>query len=85
MCDSRLGLIVSAALDPIPHRLVLRIRNGEFVEMRELLADNISLYNQLEDFRGHTSGFCPHVREVPSLSSWVYCFAAYMAVLTPDP
>ena len=37
----------------------------EFVEMRELLADNISLYNQLEDFRGHTSGFHPNVLEVP--------------------
>ena len=53
--------------------------------MRELLADNISLYNQLEDFRGHASGLRPRIREVPSLSSWVYCFAAYMAVLTPDP
>ena len=36
------------------------IRNGEFVDMRELLADNILLYNQLEDFRGHTSGLAPH-------------------------
>ena len=52
--------------------------------MRELLADNIS-YNQMEDFRVHTSRLCPRVWEVPLLSSWVYCFAAYMAVLTPDP
>ena len=50
MCDSRLGFIVLAASDRIPHRLVQRIWNGEFVEMRELLADNISLYNQLKDF-----------------------------------
>ena len=83
MCDSRLGFIVSAALDPIPHRLVQRIRNGEFVEMRKLLADNISLYNQLEDFCGHTSGLRSRVREVPSLSLWVYCFAAYMARCWP--
>ena len=53
--------------------------------MRELLADNISLYNQLEYFCGHTSSLHPQVREVPSLASRVYCFAAYMAVLTPDP
>ena len=53
--------------------------------MRELLADDISLYNQLEDFHGQTSGLCSRVWEVPSLLSWVYCFAAYMAVLTPDP
>ena len=77
MCDSCLGFIVSAALDPFPHWLVQRIQNGEFVEMRELLAD-ISLYNQLEDFCGHTSGLRSRVREVSSLSLWVYCFAAYM-------
>ena len=53
--------------------------------MRELLTDHISLYNQLEDFHGHTSGLCPCIREVPLLMSWVYCFAAYMAILTPDP
>ena len=45
MCDLCLGFIVSAASDPIPHRLIQRIWNGEFVEMRELLADNITLYN----------------------------------------
>ena len=33
--------------------------------MRELLADNISLYNQLEYFCGHTSGLHPQVCEVP--------------------
>ena len=50
---STLGLILSPSLDPIPHRLVSRIQAGEFVEMRDLLADNISLHNQLEDFHGH--------------------------------
>ena len=52
MCDLHLGFIVSAACNPIPHWLVQRVQNGEFVEMRELLANNI-LYNQLEDFCGH--------------------------------
>ena len=37
--------------------------------MRELLADDISLYNQLEDFHGQTSGLYPRIWEVPSL----YC------------
>ena len=32
-----------------------------------------------------SSGLCPRVWEVPLLSSWVYCFAAYMEVLAPDP
>ena len=57
--------------------------------MRDLLADNISLHNQLEDFHGHIwpttpAHLCPRLREVPSLSFWVYCFCEYIAVLAPD-
>ena len=52
-CISTLGLILSPSSDPIPHRLVSRIQVGEFIEMRDLLADNISLHNQLEDFHCH--------------------------------
>ena len=86
---STLGLILSPSSDPIPHRLVSRIQVGEFIEMRDLLADNISLHNQMEDFHGHIwpstpAHLHPRLREVPSLSSWVYCFCAYIAVLTPD-
>ena len=33
----RSGLILSPAANPIPYRLVQRIRRGEFVEMRDLL------------------------------------------------
>ena len=66
-----------------------RIQTGEFIEMRDLLANNISFHNQLEDFHGNIwpstpAHLCPRLREVPSLSSWVYCFCAYIAVLTPD-
>ena len=86
---STLGLILSPSSDPIPHWLVSRIQVGEFIEMRDLLADNISLHNQLEDFHGHIwpstpAHLRPRLREVPSLSSWVYCFCAYIAILTPD-
>ena len=80
----RSGLILSPAADPIPYRLVQRIRSGEFVEMSDLLADNIALHDQLEDLHGHTTSLNPWLREVPSLASWVYCFAAYMAVCTED-
>ena len=84
------GMILSPAADPIPYQLVQRIRAGEFVEMRDLLADNISLYNQLEDLHGQApiastpASFRPRLREIPSLNSWMYCFTAYMAVCTGD-
>ena len=86
---SRLGMILSPAAAPIPSRLLQRIRAGEFVEMRDLLADNVSLHHQLEDLQGvmtaTPAAFRPRIREVPSLSSWMYCFAAYIAVRTQDP
>ena len=58
--------------------------------MRDLLADNIALLNQLSSFHGtvnlpvstvnHTQ-----LKEIPSLVSWLYCFNTYVAVRTSDP
>ena len=83
-------MIFSPAVDSIPYRIVQRIQAGEFVDMRDLLANNISLHNQLEDLHGQTqiastpASLRPRLREIPSLSSWMYCFAAYMTVRTGD-
>ena len=61
-CSTRLGMILSPAADPIPFRLVQRIQNGEFLEMRDLLADNVSLHSQLED----PTDMCPwHQHQLP--------------------
>ena len=84
------GMILSPALQPIPARLVRRIQAGEFIEMRDLLTDNIALHDQLEAVQGPlynaaTPGALrARLREVPSLISWVFCFTAYMAVRTQD-
>ena len=86
------GLILPPALEPITHHLVHRNQTGRFLEMRELLSDNIALHNQLEAIQRHTSlavlpstvlFTCP--REVPSLVSWIFCFTAYVAVWTSNP
>ena len=59
--------------------------------MWDLLADNISLHNQLEALHGQVSpastpaALRSRLREVSSLSSWMYCFSAYMTVRTTDP
>ena len=69
------GMILASALQPVPARLVRRIRAGEFVEMRDLLSDNVALHDQLEAIQGPlvnavTPGTLrPRVREVPSLIS----------------
>lgn len=88
---SGLDMILSPAANPILAHLVQRIQTGEFIEMRELLADNIALHNQTMEFHGNASlaatpvSLRPRIREVPSLTSWMYCFLAYMAVRTRDP
>ena len=84
------SMIVSPALQPIPAQLVRRIVSGDFVEMRELLSDNLALHDQLEAVHGllvpaMTPGSLrARMWEMLSLISWVYCFTAYMAVRTSD-
>ncbi len=78
LCDTTFqrGHILYPAADPIPHRLVRRIQSGEFVEMRDLLADNMALHGQLEDLYGQAPlatnllSLRPRLRKVPSLHSW---------------
>ena len=83
------GLVLSPAGEVLPRRLVEKIRSRQFVEMRELLVDNISLLQHLEATQGQmavqTLGSSrPRLREVASLASWCYCFLGYVAVLTDD-
>ena len=83
------GLILSPACDPFPRTLVTRVQAGHFVEMRDLLADNIALMSQLSSLHGTvpiplSTVQRTRLREVPSLVSWMYCFCAYVAIRTPD-
>ena len=42
-------LIISSALLPIPARMVEKIRNGSFVELKELLSDNVALVQRIQE------------------------------------
>ena len=62
---------------------------GHFVEMRDLLGDNIALTQHFESAASYFPTVLPSserllLREVSSLSSWVYCFLIYLAVLVQD-
>ncbi len=59
------GLILSPSADPISHRLVQRIQSGEFVEMRDLLADNVSLHGQASHLRLHPNAIPPSAQGSP--------------------
>ena len=59
--------------------------------MRELLTDNISLIQQMDPLGGHCAlpalpgVLKPRLREIDSLSSWIYCFVAYVAIRSQEP
>ena len=72
--SSTSGLVLSPAAEPFPRKLVDKVNSGQFVEMRELMADNITLLHQLEAMYGysslHLAGVAsPRLREVSSLTS----------------
>ena len=84
------GFALSPASEPFPQKLVERIRSGQYVDMRDLLTDNLSLLQQLEAFGGQPfptlpGMLKPRLREVSTIPSWIYCFLAYIAIRSPDP
>ncbi len=85
------GLSLSPATAPFPQKLVDKVRSGQFVDMRDLLTDNVSLLQQLETFGGHCSvpalpgALKPRLQEIATLPSWLYCFLAYVALKAEDP
>ena len=80
------AVVLSSALPPISTKLAQKIKSQQYVAMKELLSDNMSLHSQLEDLPAQTAlAARPHrLREIESPLSWVFCFLAYVAVRTTD-
>ena len=83
------GMILSPAADPFPKSLVQRLQSGQFVEMRDMLADNIALLIQVSSLHGTDAlpqATVNRMRlcEVPSIIFWLYCFNTYIALWTND-
>ena len=78
------GLVLSPDCPPISGKLVEKVLSGQFVEMREFLADNVKLLDSLEATPGGNAGR-PRVREVSSPLAWIHCFLAYAAIRCQDP
>ena len=80
------AFILSDALPVVPAKLVKRILKAEYIDMAELLKDNMEVERRrmLNDGgfpQSHFSGR-PTRREVPDLLSWLQCFSLYAAVVT---
>ena len=89
MVGPGVGVSLSPATEPFPRKLVDRIRSGQYIEMRDLLMDNISLRQQLESLGGPAQYSLPGImrprlRDVGNLPSWMYCFLAYVALRSGD-
>ena len=78
--------ILSEGLPPIPHNLVSRILQGEYVDMEELLRDNLEVQrcssSQLTGSSSSGSSPSRRRRDFPDLLSWVQCFGTYVAIVT---
>ena len=85
---SQLPLLLSSALPPIPARVVEKIRTGVFVEMRELLPDNVSLLQPLQEtsLPDHPPPATPsRLRDIRDPLSWAACFMAFVAAKVESP
>ena len=75
---------MASSLPPVPPKLVKKIQALEFVEMRELLPDNMALADRLEALpqRIGQPTRNPEQREIGLLYTWTACFATYIAVVS---
>ena len=77
--------ILSEGLPPVPHKLASKILWGEYIDMAELLRDNLEAQRRAATTAAatpHPSSTPKSRREVPDILSWVQCFGIYMAVVT---
>ena len=65
-------------------KMVSKIRAGAFNDMKDMLPDNMALLRQLDNFSADKSTSKAKLREIKTLTTWLYCFTAYMAVQTSD-
>jgi len=74
-------LYLGEALPVVPARLVKKILKGEYVDMAELLEDNMEVERRLQKSEmGHASWVATRW-EIPDLLSWLHCYSLYAAII----
>ena len=73
-------------LPPVPARVVEKILSGQFVDIAELLRDNLEVERRCNTTESASAGPVPTTsrparREVPDLLSWVQCFGMFASVM----
>ena len=77
-------LILSSALPPIPARAVAKIRNGSFIDLKDLLVDNQALMQRLQEVNpsGIQTGNLSKLRDIQDPLTWIFCFLSFIAAKT---
>lgn len=76
----------STTAPPIPAKLANKVRSLQFVDLKDFLPDNISVFRSMEkldspQIASFPTSARPKFREVNSLLTWVTCFSTYVAIL----
>ena len=78
--------MLGKGLPPVLGRLIQKIQRGDYVDMAELLCDNMELECRKASHESSASalglGIQPSCREVPDLISWVQCFGVYSPIMS---
>ena len=78
------SFLLGEGLPPIPAKLVSKIQKGDFVDMAELLRDNIEADRRRSKESGASTSTglqSQSRREVPDIVSWVQCFGTYTSIV----
>ena len=70
--------VLNEGLPAVPAKLVRKIQKGSYVDMEELLRDNMELCRRGEDDKSNSKS---NRRSVPDILSWVACFGLYASIV----
>ena len=73
--------ILGEGLPPIPAKLVAKIQRGDYVDMAELLRENMEMACRQAATSTPSDTQKSSRREVPDILSWITCFGMYASVV----
>ena len=82
-CKLNAPFVLASAILPILAKIVLKIQSNQFVNMKDLLPDNVALLDKLDGLGQafiSSSGPRPHLWEVTSILSWASCLFKMIAI-----
>ena len=77
--------VLGESLPSVPAKLVARVRKGEYVDMADLLRDNIEVDRRRTAQGGDMQPATKlQRREIPDVSSWAQCFCSYIGIVVEE-